>query len=94
MEKPSIPENTVNITLSLTDEDELQCGFGWNIPEPSTEGGGYLYATGLGLLWMLTKNMEGLTQLGITYDKSDKSQEDDSSCEAEILDFPLNPTKH
>ena len=94
MERPKIPENTVSITLSLTENDEIHCGFGWNIPEPETENGGYLYATSLGLLWMLTKNMSGLTQLGITYDRSQENVSDDPSDEAEILDFPLNPTKH
>lgn len=92
---PNIPENTVNITLSLTDENELRCGFGWHIPDPETDEGNYLYMTGLGLLWMLTKNMEGLTRLGVTYDASREAEEaEEDGYEAEILEFPLTPTKH
>lgn len=94
-ETPNIPENTLHITLSLNEANELKCGFGWNIPDPETDEGYYLYLTGLGLLWMLTKNMEGLTRLGSTYEASREAEEaEEDSHEAEILEFPITPTKH
>lgn len=91
---PKMPENTVSITLSVQDTGELHCGFGWNIPKPESDDGNYLYVTGLGLLWMLTQNLEGLTRLGMTYEQAKAAEDPSEKHDAEILDFPITPTKH
>lgn len=94
---PEIPDNTITVTISLQDEGQLRCGFGWNIPDPETDEGNYLYVTGLGLLWMLTKNIDGLTRLGMTYEASrelEQDEEQEELHEAEIFEFPIKPTKH
>jgi hypothetical protein len=84
--RPEIPEDSVSVKMFINDNGELSVGFGWNIPDPESDEGNLLYLCGMGLLWMLHENIEGLARLGATYDLA--RGDDEELPTAEVIPFP------
>jgi hypothetical protein len=87
-EEVNIEENCVLIKLIVSEQGSLNVGFGWNIPDRESEEGDFLYLCGMGLLWMLHHNIDGLAKLGYVYEASRDDPEEDETTEAEIIPFP------